>query len=115
MVRSMGRQALEQHGYTVMEAASGAEALKLAADFDGHIDLLVTDMVMPGMNGREVAEALLTSRPHTRVLYVSGYTDDTIVRHGILKPGVAFLQKPFTAATLAREVGTILQPAPDAV
>jgi two-component system cell cycle sensor histidine kinase/response regulator CckA len=106
-VRSVTRRILEHHGYTVLEAASGAEALRLARQCE-RIHLLVTDVVMPKMSGRELAEQLLKTRPTLKVLYVSGYTDDTIIHHGVLDEGVAFLQKPITPSSLARKVRAVL-------
>jgi two-component system cell cycle sensor histidine kinase/response regulator CckA len=107
VVRSVTRRILEHHGYTVLEAASGAEALRLAQQCEC-IHLLVTDVVMPKMSGRQLAEQLLKTRPTLKVLYVSGYTDDAIIHHGVLDEGVAFLQKPITPSSLARKVRAVL-------
>jgi two-component system cell cycle sensor histidine kinase/response regulator CckA len=109
MVRVLTRRMLEADGYTVLLASHGEEALGLLAGHRGRVDLLVTDVVMPGMSGRDVANRVATLRPGTKVLYLSGYTDDAIVRHGVLEPGIAFLQKPFTADTLARKVREVLE------
>src|SRR5205807_2437523 len=103
-VRAVARHVLERQGYTVIEAAGGDAALQLAAAHAGPIHLLLTDVVMPGLSGRQVAERLAIRRPDMRVLYSSGYTDDSIVRHGILEEGIAYLQKPFTPQSLARKV-----------
>ncbi len=108
MVRDMVREALEMSGYAVLAASGGADALALAAGHRGPIHLLVTDVVMPGMSGRELAERLSTVRPTLRVLFMSGYTDDAISRHGILEEGVTFLQKPFTPDALSRKVRELL-------
>jgi CheY-like chemotaxis protein len=108
MVRDMVREALEMSGYAVLAASGGADALALAAGHSGPIHLLVTDVVMPGMSGRELAEQLSTVRPTLRVLFMSGYTDDAISRHGILEEGVTFLQKPFTPDALSRKVRELL-------
>jgi CheY-like chemotaxis protein len=107
-VRAVTRQVLERQGYTVIEAAGGDAALQLAAAHAGPIHLLLTDVVMPGLSGRQVAERLAIRRPEMRVLYASGYTDDSIVRHGILEEGIAYLQKPFTPDSLARKVRDVL-------
>ena len=113
-VRAIGKELLEMNGYTVLEAGDGAEALELAARFEGEIDLLVSDVIMPQVGGRELAERLATQRPQMRVLFVSGFTDDTISRHGVLQEGVAFLQKPFTLETLSQKIRDILDsPASD--
>ncbi len=107
-VRAVARHVLERQGYTVIEAPGGDAALQLAAAHAGPIHLLLTDVVMPGMSGRQVAERLAIRRPEMRVLYASGYTDDSIVRHGILEEGIAYLQKPFTPESLARKVRAVL-------
>ena len=107
-VRAVARQVLQRQGYNVLEASDGEDALHLAARYQGTIDLVLTDVVMPRAGGRELAERLLTVRRDTRVLYMSGYTDDSVVRHGILEGGVAYLQKPFSPEGLARKVREVL-------
>jgi two-component system, cell cycle sensor histidine kinase and response regulator CckA len=104
MLRPLSKSLLERLGYTVLDAANAAEALAIAREHRGPIHLLLADVVMPGASGRQLATRLAGSRPETRALYVSGYTDDAIVQHGMLEPGLAFLQKPFTPAALARKV-----------
>jgi PAS domain S-box-containing protein len=112
-VRSVAREVLRRHGYRVMAAADGRSALELADGHPGQIDLLITDVIMPEMSGRQLADRLKEQRTALKVLFVSGYTDDAIVRHGILEPGIAFLQKPFTPESLARKVREVLDaPAP---
>jgi PAS domain S-box-containing protein len=107
-VRALASHVLRDCGYVVLEARHGKEALRVAAEHEGSIKLLVTDVVMPHLGGRELAERLALSHPQARVLFLSGYTDDAIVRHGILEEEVAFLQKPFTTAALARKVREVL-------
>ncbi len=107
-VRAVTRQVLERQGYTILEAPNGAAALHVAATHRGPIHLLLTDVVMPALSGRPLAERLAQLRPEIRVLYTSGYTDDSIVRHGILEPGIAYLQKPFTPDSLAQKVRDVL-------
>src|SRR5947199_809748 len=107
-VRAIAQQALERHGYTVLAAPSGAAALALAAQHAATIDLLLTDVVMPGMSGRDLADRLTAQRPGIRVLYISGYTDTAIVRHGMLEPGLAYLQKPCRPHALVRKVREVL-------
>jgi hypothetical protein len=108
MLRPLAKGLLQKLGYTVLEAENAAQALAEARRHPGPIHLLVADVVMPGASGRELARQLAQSRPDTRVLYVSGYTDDAIVHHGMLEPGLAFLQKPFTPDALARKVRQVL-------
>jgi PAS domain S-box-containing protein len=107
-VRALARTALLSSGYTVLEARDGQEALEVSQQAPGPIHLLATDVVMPKMNGRQLAEHLTARWPGLQVLYMSGYTDDAIVRHGVLEKGMAFLQKPFTPITLARKVREVL-------
>jgi len=103
-VRVVARQTLERAGYRVLEAPDGATALNLVARHAGPVDLLVSDVVMPGMNGRELAENLVRLRSRLPVLFVSGYTDDAVMRAGLLARAVNFLQKPFTPEKLLRAV-----------
>ncbi len=107
-VRELCRIALEAQGYTVVAAASGRAAIAALATHTGPIHLLITDVVMPEMSGRELAEVIRSSAPGIRVLYVSGYTDDAVVRHGVSGESVEFLQKPFTPLGLARKVRSVL-------
>lgn len=108
IVRGLARQILEQAGYNVLDARGGEEAIRLCRERRGPIDLLLTDIVMPETSGKEVAERLTRLRPATRVLYMSGYTDDAIVHHGVLDSDVEFIQKPFTPIALARKVREVL-------
>jgi two-component system cell cycle sensor histidine kinase/response regulator CckA len=107
-VRAVARQVLERRGYKVLAAADGPSALRLANRYTGPIHLLLTDVVMPHLSGRHLADRLVELRPAIKVLYISGHMDDAIVRHGVLESGTAFLQKPFTPATLARKVREVL-------
>jgi two-component system, cell cycle sensor histidine kinase and response regulator CckA len=107
-VRRLTKTILESNGYRVLEAASGDEALSLYKQHAGPVDLIVTDVVMPRMSGRELAEKLKSLRPGIKILYVSGYTDDAIVRHGLLDQRMSFLQKPFTPDALLRKVRDVL-------
>jgi len=100
---------LRSLGYTVLEADSGHKALAASADFEGSIDLLITDVVMPRMSGRELSEMLQVLRPAIKTIYMSGYTEDAILRYGAREAGVSFLQKPFSMATLARRVREALK------
>ena len=108
LVRVLAQKVLERAGYRVLVGAGGADALALAERHDGPIDLLLTDVVMPEMNGRELARRLTARRPGVRVLYMSGYADEAVAQHGVLDPGTAFLQKPFTPEGLAKKVRGVL-------
>ena len=103
-LRAFAVRALQAQGYTTLEAADGEEALDLAQRHSGPIDLVLTDVVMPGINGRELARRLEEMRTGLRVLFMSGHTDDAIVHHGVLEPGTLLLPKPFAAEDLARQV-----------
>jgi two-component system, cell cycle sensor histidine kinase and response regulator CckA len=107
-VRALARDALRMQGYTVLEASHGDEAIEISNRHPGPIQAMVTDIVMPRMNGREIYERLLPMRPDLRVLYMSGYTEGAIAHHGALDPGTAFLQKPFSLAALATKVREVL-------
>ena len=108
VLRNATRQVLQRYGYTVLEAENGDEALDVAARYRETIHLLVTDVVMPGLGGRVLAERLLALRPDVKVLFLSGYTDDAIVRHGVAQDQVAFLQKPFSPVSLGKKVRAVL-------
>jgi PAS domain S-box-containing protein len=107
-VRSLARLALERSGYRVLEAGHPQHAIQILDDYGDAVHVLVTDVVMPGMSGRELAERLSPNWPGMRVLFVSGYTDDAVVRHGILEEGTPFLQKPFTPDSLVQKVREVL-------
>jgi PAS domain S-box-containing protein len=112
-VRGLVEKILLMYGYTVLSAGSPAEAIAISKNRAGRIDILVTDVIMPGMNGRELSRVLSAQRPDLRVLYMSGYTDAAIAHQGILEAGTAFVSKPFTPDVLARKVREVLD-APDA-
>ena len=107
-VREIGLIVLNQLGYQVLHAQNGVEALKVAADFPGKIDLLMTDVVMPGKNGREVAETLRQTRPETKVLFTSGYTENVIGHHGVLDSNINFIGKPYSPQSLTRKIREVL-------
>ncbi len=107
-VRELAAFTLREKGYTVLEAVNGEEGLRTARWHDGKIDLVLTDVIMPVMGGKEMADALHSSHPNTKVLFTTGYTEDAIGDHGVLRPGMVFLQKPYVTATLARKVREVL-------
>jgi PAS domain S-box-containing protein len=111
-VRGLARDILHQQGYTVLEAADGDEALRVGREHGGPIHLLVTDVVMPQMGGRELSDRLKAGRREIKVLYVSGYTDDAILHQGVSETGTAFLPKPFSPSALAHKVREVLDAAP---
>jgi CheY-like chemotaxis protein len=114
MIREMLCESLREIGYFVLEAGEVVEATHRCRDHLGPIQLLISDVVLPGMGGRELAEQLTSTRPELRVLFMSGYTDDAVMRQGVLSAGVRFLQKPFTLVGMARAVRQVLDaPAPD--
>lgn len=108
VVRDLVKEILQDYGYRVLIASNGREGLSVCSEFKGDIHLIITDVVMPQMSGREMAETVHTLRPETRVLYMSGFTDDAIVRHGVLTEDMCFIQKPFSAEALAIKVRDIL-------
>jgi two-component system, cell cycle sensor histidine kinase and response regulator CckA len=107
-LRNLAARVLRDAGYTVLDTRSATEAVLLGTHHEGTIDLLLTDVVMPQMSGRTVTELLTQQRPSLRVLYMSGYTDDVVVKRGVLATGTAFLQKPFTPEQLLQKVRAVL-------
>jgi CheY-like chemotaxis protein len=108
IVRGLARSILEAGGYKVLEAARGAEALQICEESSEQIHLLLTDVVLPQMSGPELALALAEVHPEIPVIYMSGYTDDAIVHHGVLNPGTNFVEKPFSPEGLLRKIRQIL-------
>ena len=108
MVRTLVRETLEREGYKVIDSADPVEAQRLADGHRGKIQLLITDVVMPKLSGKELARSLTHIRPDLKVLYMSGYTDSAIVNSGILQKEVSFLQKPFTPAGLSSKVREVI-------
>jgi len=111
-ILQMARMSLEQLGYTVLSAGSPEEGLSAAEGFAGPIQLLITDVVMPQMNGRQLAQRLSAERPQLQCLYMSGYTADVIAHRGVLEEGVSFISKPFSLTTLAEKVREVLDHEP---
>jgi PAS domain S-box-containing protein len=111
-LRAMAKEVLSRHGYSVLEASNAAEALRVADEKGCRIDLLLTDVVMPGMNGRELALRLAERCPGIKVLFVSGYTDSAVMRNGLLHESAAFLEKPFAPGTLLRQIRQLLDAPP---
>jgi two-component system cell cycle sensor histidine kinase/response regulator CckA len=111
-VRGVARQLLERQGYAVLEAADGPAALALCHEAKASVDLLLTDVVMPGISGRDLADRLALQYPKLRVLFMSGYTNDAIVRHGMLEPGLDYVQKPFPSGVLFQKIREVLDREP---
>jgi CheY-like chemotaxis protein len=107
-IRQLNGRILRLSGYTVLEAADGEEALRVWEGYPGPVHLLLTDVVMPRMGGRALAARLAAAHPGLKVLFLSGYTDDAVVRHGVSEAEAAFLQKPFTPAALLHKIGEVL-------
>jgi CheY-like chemotaxis protein len=108
-VRALTTRLLKACGYTVLETRNGGEAVEAAARHRAPIQLLLTDVVMPGLGGRETADRVVALHPETRVLFLSGYTDDAVLRHGVQQAEAAFLQKPFTPSALAKRIREVLE------
>jgi PAS domain S-box-containing protein len=108
MVRRVARDVLEKLGYKVLEAQSGPDALQMSDNYDGEVHLLLTDVVMPKMSGKELADKLTPARSGMKILYMSGYTDEAIVHHGVLEEGTNFIEKPFSPFKLAQKVRDVL-------
>ena len=111
-VRALARRVLLKHGYTVREARNGEEALNLYRQHAHSVELIVSDMVMPEMTGRELAQAIRALDPELAMLFMSGYTEDAVMRQSFLEPGTAFIEKPFTPAAFARKVREVLDRVP---
>jgi CheY-like chemotaxis protein len=107
-LRKLSVTLLEEHGYQVLSAANGSEALELAQKDTQRIDLLLTDVIMPGLGGHQLAQRLEAVRPGLKVLYMSGYTDSSIGQHGVLEEGITLLSKPFTEEELVRKIREVL-------
>ncbi|HEV7587726.1 MAG TPA: response regulator, partial [Longimicrobium sp.] len=110
-VRRLCSRVLRSRGYTVLEACDGEEAERLATEHPGRVDIVVTDLVMPRMSGRQLADVLARALPRLRVLFMSGYTDEALLRLGVHEASVDFLQKPFAPDELARKVREVLDAA----
>jgi signal transduction histidine kinase len=111
-LRRLLRETLEESGYEVLEAEDGGRALEIGEGYTGQIDLLITDVVMPGISGHECAQKFKELYPEVRILYISGYTDDVLLRHGVLEEGFSYIQKPFTPATLIPRIKKLLDSEP---
>jgi CheY-like chemotaxis protein len=103
-LRQIARVFLEHFGYRVLEARDGEEALRIGRNRADPIDLILTDVVMPGLSGRQLVEQILELRPGTKVVFMTGYADDMLLRHKVLEPGVALLEKPFDKIQLAKKI-----------
>ncbi len=113
IVRNLACEILETYGYSVLTAANGSEGLRIGREFEGPIDLVITDVIMPLMSGREMAERLREIRPHIGVIFMSGFTDDAIVHHGVLDESMFFIQKPFSPDALGAMARQVLDQVSD--
>jgi CheY-like chemotaxis protein len=111
-VRKLAATVLQKNGYNVLEAADPGQAVRIAREHGARIDLLLTDVIMPEMNGKELYSKIVDLRPQIKVIFMSGYTDDVIAHHGVLDEGLHFLQKPFSIGALARTVVGVLDAQP---
>jgi YesN/AraC family two-component response regulator len=102
------REILGAQGYNILTAGDPSEALRICQQYEGTIDVMLTDVVMPGMNGRELADRVTEMRPETRVIFMSGHTEDNLVRHGVMTNEIAFVRKPFSLAALEGKVQEVL-------
>jgi DNA-binding NtrC family response regulator len=107
-LRNITKKMLQKYGYNILEAENGEKALNIGETHEGPIHLLLTDVVMPVMSGSDLSEKLQSIRPETRVIYMSGYTDNAIVHHGILKQKINFIEKPFSPESLSKKVRQVL-------
>jgi len=107
-VRNLSKEILEGYGYSVLAAPDGSAGLSLGKEFPGRIDLVLTDVIMPQMGGKELVDQLKSVRPESKILFMSGFTDDAIIHHGVSDDGVFFLQKPFSTECLAAKVREVL-------
>ena len=108
-ILALAREMLEGQGFEILDALNAEEAVRVAVSHTGPIHLLLTDVVMPGASGAALGEQLVAQHPGLTVVYMSGYTEEAIVQHGVLKPGIAFLHKPFTSDTLGRKLRDALE------
>jgi two-component system, cell cycle sensor histidine kinase and response regulator CckA len=109
LVRGLSSRVLRQRGYDVLEAGDGAEVLQVAQGQTREIHLMLTDVVMPNMGVKELTDQLKALHPHLKVLFTSGYTDEAIVNHGVLEPGIEFIEKPFSPAALLNRIRQVLE------
>ena len=107
-LRKLVRNSLSAVGYRILEASSAEDALAICEDFEGNIDLLLTDVIMPGMDGKRLAEMFYSRRPKTKVVFVSGYTDEILAHRGILDPGIVYIEKPITPTMISKKVREVL-------
>jgi DNA-binding NtrC family response regulator len=107
-LRALSERILRRYGYTVLLAANGEEAQRVCTEHQGPIHVVLMDVVMPGKSGRAVGDWIAQRRPETKIIYLSGYTDNAIAHHGVLDPGTTFLQKPFTSDVLLNTIRGVL-------